>query len=125
MSAMSRCPFCAVTADVLAYNEYAFSMADKYPVSQGHCLIVPREHVSSIFDLNEIGYGSCFALLREVKQQIERISRPSGFNVGINCGSAAGQTIEHAHIHLIPRYEGDVANPRGGVRNVIPGKGDY
>jgi ATP adenylyltransferase len=125
MTPMPQCLFCSVTSDILAHNEHAFSIPDRYPVSRGHCLVVPREHVSSIFDLNDVGYLSCFVLLREVKQQIERMYQPSGFNVGVNCGKAAGQTVEHAHIHLIPRYDGDVANPRGGVRNLIPGKGDY
>jgi diadenosine tetraphosphate (Ap4A) HIT family hydrolase len=126
MIAMSdHCPFGVVTSRVLAQNEHAFCVADRYPVSQGHCLVIPREHIASLFDLTDTHYGSCFELLREVKQRIDNMYRPSGFNVGINCGLAAGQTVEHAHIHLIPRYEGDVANPRGGVRNVIPGKGDY
>jgi ATP adenylyltransferase len=94
-------------------------------VARGHALIIPKIHVGNIFDLPRDSYSACFLLLRNVKSLIENEHHPEGINVGINCGSAAGQTVEHAHIHLIPRYSGDVVNPRGGVRNVIPGKGDY
>jgi diadenosine tetraphosphate (Ap4A) HIT family hydrolase len=109
----------------LAENERAFAILDRYPVTPGHTLVIPKVHASSIFELPSDAYSACFLLLKEVKSLIECEYKPQGFNVGINCGSAAGQTVEHAHIHLIPRYSGDVVNPRGGVRNVIPGKGDY
>ena len=94
-------------------------------MARGHALVIPKLHVASIFELPRDAYSDCFLLLKEAKSLIEREYQPQGINVGVNCGPAAGQTVEHAHIHLIPRYSGDVANPRGGVRNIIPGKGDY
>ncbi len=122
---MSACPFCSTIVGPIAENYYAFCIGDKYPVSPGHSLIIPRAHVSSIFELQEAEYSACFQLLYAVQRQITATHGAAGFNIGVNCGLAAGQTVEHAHIHLIPRYPGDVENPRGGVRNVIPGKGDY
>ena len=125
MVRMPACPFCAPTVSCLTENDHAFAILDRHPVAQGHTLVIPKLHVASIFDLPPEVYSSCFLLLKQVKPLIEKEYQPQGINVGVNCGSAAGQTVEHAHIHLIPRYSGDVANPRGGVRNVIPGKGDY
>ena len=122
---MSYCPFCDAKPVFIAENQYAFSIPDQYPVSTGHSLVIPKDHVASIFDLSLDSYTGCFELLREVKTTIEKLFEPAGFNFGFNCGVSAGQTVEHAHIHVIPRYTGDVPNPRGGVRNVIPGKGDY
>jgi diadenosine tetraphosphate (Ap4A) HIT family hydrolase len=118
------CPFCSPT-DVLTENAHAYAMPDRYPVGQGHSLVIPKRHVADLFDLADKAYADCFALVREVRQRLEARYRPAGFNVGINSGRAAGQTIFHAHIHVIPRYEGDVADPTGGVRNIIPGKGRY
>jgi diadenosine tetraphosphate (Ap4A) HIT family hydrolase len=88
-------------------------------------LIIPKRIVADIFDLNDEEYKSCFDLVKTVKEIIKNKFNPDGFNVGVNSGETAGQTIFHAHIHVIPRYKGDVPNPRGGVRNVIPGKADY
>jgi diadenosine tetraphosphate (Ap4A) HIT family hydrolase len=122
---MIACPFCGAVLDVIAENRFAFSVYDRHPVSPGHCLIIPRAHVSTIFELEEPEYLACFQLLRTIQIKVVATHSAAGFNVGVNCGQVAGQTIAHAHIHLIPRYPGDVANPRGGVRNVIPGKGDY
>ncbi len=82
-------------------------------------------HVPVIFDLPPDSYAACFVLLAEVKALLEHRFTPDGFNIGINCGRAAGQTVHHAHIHIIPRYDGDVGDPTGGVRNLIPGKGRY
>jgi len=125
MVPMTVCPFCQHTGPFLAENGHAFSVLDRHPVARGHALVIPKLHLASIFDLPLEAYAACFELLRKVETLIESQHSPAGINVGINCGSAAGQTVEHAHIHLIPRYSGDVPNPRGGVRNVIPGKGDY
>jgi diadenosine tetraphosphate (Ap4A) HIT family hydrolase len=122
---MSDCPFCNLTTDVVLENEYAFSVNDRHPVSRGHSLIIPKKHVATVFELPVDDYHACFDLVRTVREQLQREHRPDGFNIGVNCGSVAGQTVAHAHVHLIPRYGGDVARPRGGVRNVIPGKGDY
>ena len=106
-------------------NENAFAIYDGFPVSKGHVLVIPKRIVAEIFDLNEDEYSSCFNLVKDVKKILEEKFKPDGFNIGINNGEKAGQTIFHAHIHVIPRYSGDVENPRGGIRHVIPGKGDY
>ena len=106
-------------------NENAFAIYDGFPVSKGHVLVIPKRVVAEIFDLNDEEYSSCFNLVKEVKKILEEEFKPDGFNIGINNGEKAGQTIFHAHIHVIPRYSGDVDNPRGGIRHVIPGKGDY
>ncbi len=106
-------------------NENAFAIYDGFPVSKGHVLVIPKRVVAEIFDLNDEEYSSCFNLVKDVKKILEEEFKPDGFNIGINNGEKAGQTIFHAHIHVIPRYSGDVDNPRGGIRHVIPGKGDY
>jgi len=122
---MTACPFCNANTEIVIENEYAFSICDRHPVSPGHSLIIPKKHVTNIFDLPLDDYHACFDLVRAVRKRLEREHRADGFNIGVNCGAVAGQTIAHAHVHLIPRYAGDVSKPRGGVRNVIPGKGDY
>ena len=122
-----NCPFCILESnrDVIAENESAFAIFDKFPVSNGHLLIIPKFHCHSYFDLNiEIQKG-CWDIVNHGKQLLEKMYSPSGYNIGININEAAGQTISHAHIHLIPRYTGDVNNPRGGVRGVIPLNQDY
>ena len=106
-------------------NENAFAIYDGFPISKGHVLVIPKRVVAEIFDLNDEEYSSCFNLVKDVKKILEEEFKPDGFNIGINNGEKAGQTIFHAHIHIIPRYSGDVDNPRGGIRHVIPGKGDY
>ena len=106
-------------------NENAFAIYDAFPVSKGHVLVIPKRVVAEIFDLNDEEYSSCFNLVKDVKKILEEKFKPDGFNIGINNGEKAGQTIFHAHIHVIPRYNGDVENPRGGIRHVIPGKGNY
>ena len=109
----------------LLENEVGFVIYDGFPVSKGHVLVIPKRVVAEIFDLNDEEYSSCFNLVKDVKKILEEEFKPDGFNIGINNGEKAGQTIFHAHIHVIPRYSGDVDNPRGGIRHVIPGKGDY
>ena len=94
-------------------------------MSNGHALVIPKRHVSSFWETTAAEYADAFNLVGKVKDILQKKFEPQGFNIGVNCGEAAGQTIFHAHIHLIPRYTGDVPNPRGGVRNVIPGKGNY
>jgi diadenosine tetraphosphate (Ap4A) HIT family hydrolase len=121
-----RCIFCHTANEKLvAENALAQAVLDTYPVSPGHVLIIPRRHAATIWDLTDEEYTACFALVREARAIIQERHTPDGFNVGANCGEAAGQSVWHAHIHLIPRYKGDVANPRGGVRNVIPHKAHY
>ena len=119
------CIFCAPDRLRIAENEWAFASADGFPVSPGHTLIIPKRHAVTIFDLTDAEYASCFDLVKVVKSILEQQYHPNGFNVGVNCGEAAGQSVWHAHIHVIPRYKGDVENPRGGVRHVIPCKGFY
>ena len=109
----------------LAETKLSLAFLDSFPVSSGHALVIPRRHVVSIWDLATEEYADAFDLVRQVKDLLQKKFEPQGFNVGVNCGEAAGQTVFHAHIHIIPRYAGDVPRPRGGVRNIIPGKGDY
>ena len=126
-SAEKDCVFCKLDADrtVLASSSLAFAIYDKFPVNSGHALIIPKRHTANYFDLSVEEQQALFALLNEVKQQLVEIHSPDAFNVGINVGEAAGQTVGHVHIHLIPRYNGDMDNPRGGVRGVIPGQREY
>jgi ATP adenylyltransferase len=121
------CPFCDFPKDrILAQNEFAFVLRDKYPVTPLHTLVIPKRHVSGWFDLGISEMNACNDLLLWAKDAIrEEDASVAGFNVGVNIDEAAGQTIFHCHIHLIPRRHGDVENPRGGVRHVIPGKGNY
>jgi diadenosine tetraphosphate (Ap4A) HIT family hydrolase len=123
--AFERCIFCEPTREILAQNERAIAVLDSFPVSPGHALILPRRHVVTIWDLEPDEYAGCFALARDLRPVLEARFHPDGFNVGANCGEAAGQSVWHAHIHVIPRYKGDTPNPRGGVRHVIPLKGNY
>lgn len=119
------CPFCTGERTLLVENAFAFSIEDSFPVSPGHSLIIPKTHVPTIFDLSNEAYAACFDLARVVRSLLLNKYKPDGFNIGANCGEPAGQTIAHAHLHLIPRYAGDVPNPRGGIRHIIPGKGYY
>jgi diadenosine tetraphosphate (Ap4A) HIT family hydrolase len=122
-----ECPFCDFPKDrILAQNELAFAIRDGSPVTLLHTLIIPKRHVSGWFDLGTSEMKAYTDLLLWTKDAIrEEDASVAGFNIGVNIGEAAGQTIFHCHIHLIPRRHGDVGNPRGGVRHVIPGKGDY
>jgi ATP adenylyltransferase len=121
------CPFCHLEPEreIIAENVSAFSIFDKFPVSKGHALIVPRRHCSDYFELSTEEQAACWDMMNTVKQIIYDKFRPDGFNIGINAKEAAGQTISHVHIHLIPRYKGDVKDPEGGVRGVIPEKKIY
>ena len=120
-------PFLALPASVhVAGNALAFAVRDKYAVSPGHTLVIPRRLVPTWFDATPEEQRALFALVDEVKRQLDAGSpRPDGYNVGFNAGEAAGQTVMHLHVHVIPRYAGDVEDPRGGVRHVMPGKGNY
>jgi diadenosine tetraphosphate (Ap4A) HIT family hydrolase len=119
------CIFCQPDRSVLAQTKLSLAFLDGFPVSRGHTLVVPKRHVASIWEMTTEEYIDAFGLVRQVKDVLEKNFEPQGFNVGANCGDAAGQSVSHAHIHIIPRYLGDVPNPRGGIRNIIPGKGNY
>ncbi len=119
------CIFCSPDREILAYSAHGVAFFDAFPVSPGHALVVPRRHVVTIFDLTEAEYSDCFLLVLRVKELLVERYSPDGFNVGVNCGEAGGQSVWHAHIHVIPRFKGDTPEPRGGVRNVIPKKRDY
>jgi diadenosine tetraphosphate (Ap4A) HIT family hydrolase len=119
-----RCPFCDFTQPVAQHGTF-FAKQDEYPVSLGHTLLIPRRHVETFFELGKEEREDFFNLLLEMHDRLQHQYEPDGFNIGINIGPAAGQTIAHLHIHLIPRYLGDVENPVGGVRGVIPGRADY
>jgi len=106
-------------------NELAYSARDSYAVSPGHTVVVPKRHVAEFFDLTQGEVAACMELINEEKKLIDEEFNPDGYNVGVNIGPAAGQSILHVHIHIIPRYEGDVENPQGGVRHVIPKKAHY
>ncbi|MDA0930792.1 MAG: HIT family protein [Bacteroidetes bacterium] len=123
---MSDCPFCDLNhRTIIAETNEAIAFYDGFPVSPGHILVTPRRHCSDFFQLSPSEQNACLELLNECQKQLISERNPDGFNIGINVGTAAGQTIFHAHLHLIPRYAGDVENPRGGVRGVIPAKKDY
>jgi ATP adenylyltransferase len=120
-----HCVFCQRDRPELARSELSSSFLDSFPVSEGHALVIPNRHVASIWEMTDAEYTDAFNLVRRVKHLLQELFDPQGFNIGVNCGEAAGQTVFHAHIHIIPRYAEDVPNPRGGVRNIIPGKGSY
>ena len=103
----------------------SLSFFDGFPVSPGHALIIPRRHVASFFDLTQDERQDMFNMVDDVKRILDDRFHPDGYNIGVNIGEAAGQSIFHVHLHLIPRYSGDIPNPRGGVRGVIPHKQSY
>lgn len=120
------CPFCSLPAErILGGNALAVWIRDAFPVSDGHSLVIPRRHVGSFFDLGAEERSAMLELLEQARARAQIDFRPDGFNIGINDGAAAGQTVSHLHMHLIPRFAGDVADPRGGVRWVIPERADY
>jgi len=123
---MINCPFCSLPPErIIDSNELALIIRDGFPVSKGHTLIIPKRHVGSWFDTSADERIALFALLDHVKMILDHEFKPDSFNIGINDGAAAGQTVPHLHIHLIPRYKGDQKDPRGGVRWIIPGKAKY
>jgi len=120
------CPFCSLSSDrIVDQNELGLVIRDGFPVSLGHTLIIPKRHIGSFFDLSAKERSDLLLLLDKAKLDLENEFKPDGYNIGINDGPAAGQTVPHLHIHLIPRYKGDRADPRGGVRWIIPEKADY
>ena len=121
------CLFCNIKESGLVIeNKLAYASYDSYPVSNLHCLIIPKRHVQNYFDLTDKEIIACNKIIKEIKIEIElKDSSIKGFNIGTNSGIVAGQSIMHCHIHLIPRREGDVENPQGGIRSVIPLKQHY
>lgn len=113
-----KCIFCSCSHEkYIAENDFTFAIFDNFPVNKGHALIIPKRHFASFFEATEDEINAIYDLIKEVKAKIDTELKPDGYNIGINIGEPAGQTIMHLHIHLIPRYNGDVLNPRGGIRN--------
>ena len=106
-------------------NDLALGRFDDFPVNPGHFEVIPKRHVPTIFDTTNEEKLAMFDLIDKAKTMIDKKYNPDGYNIGINCGDSAGQTVMHLHIHLIPRYKGDVENPRGGIRGIIPEKQNY
>lgn len=126
VSTLEACPFCNLPSErVIARNGVGMVIRDAYPVAVGHTLVIPQRHFASYFDATQEEHEGLRALLLESKWQLDATLAPSAYNIGVNDGSAAGQTIAHLHIHLIPRFPGDKADPRGGVRWIFPDKADY
>lgn len=124
---MTDCPFCSriAASQFIVENQLALALPDAYPVSPGHTLIVPRRHVRDFFDLTAEEQAAVWTLVAPVREYLEKAHSPDGFNLGVNIGEAAGQTVAHAHLHVIPRYTGDVADPRGGIRWIVPSNAPY
>ena len=127
---LDSCPFCDVASQtprsrILTQNQHSFVIRDGFPVTEGHTLIIPKRHVGSFFDITDEERQSLLYLLDQAKRDIQTEFNPDDYNIGINDGPSAGQTVPHLHIHLIPRYVEERVDPRGGVRWVVPDKADY
>lgn len=123
---MDTCPFCAIEeVEAVLRNDLAYALFDKYPVNPGHLLILSRRHVPTWFEASPEEKSALMSLVEEGKHMLDNHRAPDGYNIGINVGHVAGQTVMHLHVHLIPRYRGDVKNPRGGVRGVVPARRSY
>ncbi len=113
------CIFCEYDKkDYVAENDLAFAIYDKFPVNEGHVLVIPKRHFENFFDATEEEIGAIYRLIHEVKKIIDEEYKPDGYNVGVNVGFYGGQTVMHLHVHVIPRYKGDIDNPRGGIRKL-------
>ena len=122
----AQCPFCSpVSSKIVLENPLCYCRYDNYPVGKGHMLVVPFRHVANFFELTQDERKDAFELVWQANAKLDGEFHPDGYNVGVNVGLAAGQTVMHVHIHLIPRYHGDVPDPRGGIRFVIPKKANY
>lgn len=125
---MEECLFCKWKDEkekIVLENELAFAVFDEFAVSKGHMIFMTKRHVKDFFETTKEERIAIFELIDEAKKIIDKKYKPTGYNIGMNCGVSAGQSVMHIHTHLIPRYNGDVENPRGGVRGVIPSKKDY
>ena len=130
MEQINNCPFCGIENKVdksrIIYEDSTWvAIEDGYPVSKGHTLLIPKRHCKTYFDLNYLELVSVGVTIGIVKMMLDKKYKPNGYNIGVNCGEASGQTVPHCHIHIIPRYNGDMEDPRGGVRGVIPSKQKY
>lgn len=122
----TECPFCELPPKQIVGKTTHFSMLrDPYPLSEGHTLVVPKRHISSLFELSQDEWNDLRSALHLTKAKIEQSTTPDGYNFGVNDGVAAGQTVMHLHIHVIPRYAGDQVDPRGGIRWLFPDKAAY
>ena len=122
----NKCIFCELPKDRIVYeSELWLMIRDGFPVAPGHSLIIPKRHGSDFFEINAEEHSELQTVINFAKEQLDSELNPDGYNIGINCGDAAGQTVFHLHAHLIPRYKGDMEEPRGGVRGVIPEKQKY
>lgn len=120
------CPFCNLQpTQLVAEHRLAVVVRDAFPLTPGHCLVVPRRHVASFFDCTAAERAAMMELLDAAKAVLDREHRPAGYNLGLNNGGVAGQTVMHTHLHLIPRYTGDTVDPRGGVRWIFPDRAAY
>ncbi|MBN2054993.1 HIT family protein [bacterium] len=119
------CVFCVCHDRVVCENDLAFAIYDSFPVSPGHMLVIPRRHVPDYFSATGEEIIAMHGLIVRCREVLEETYRPAGYNIGVNVGRAGGQSIFHLHVHVIPRYRGDTPKPRGGVRHVIDGRGDY
>ncbi len=120
------CIFCKIQAEAIIQNDFCYALFDNFPVTEGHMLIIPKRHFADYFEMNKEENQAALDLLNEAKNLLlNKYKNITGFNMGVNIGTDAGQTVFHCHIHLIPRRNGDLENPRGGVRGVIPGKRIY
>lgn len=120
------CPFCRLVLNrIWVESEFAVAFFDGFPVTEGHTLVIPKRHVASLFDLADEEQAAVWKLVAQVRPKLVDEFQPDGFNVGLNDGTSAGQTVMHAHVHIIPRRKGDVNDPKGGVRWIIPGKAQY
>jgi diadenosine tetraphosphate (Ap4A) HIT family hydrolase len=123
---MKPCPFCHLPPErIVLSNAVGWVVRDAYPVSPGHTLVIPRRHMGSFFELNPDERQGLLMLLDEARTMLQASHQPDGYNIGINDGPTAGQTVPHLHIHLIPRFQGDQEDPRGGVRWILPEKAKY
>ncbi|MDO9538618.1 MAG: HIT family protein [Methanocalculus sp.] len=120
------CPFCdPVSSDIVLKNDLAYARFDLYPVSPGHLLIIPFRHVASFFEATGDEEAALLSLVHDARRLLDEHYAPDGYNIGVNIGAAAGQSVMHLHLHVIPRYKGDMEEPKGGVRGVIPGRRVY
>jgi diadenosine tetraphosphate (Ap4A) HIT family hydrolase len=126
MATISNCPFCEIaTARIIHETSWFVVIEDGFPVSSGHCLVVSKQHHETFFDLSRDEQRELAEVIGATKRLIETKHTPDGYNIGMNCGEAGGQTVMHFHCHVIPRYVGDMEDPRGGVRYCIPDRGSY
>jgi diadenosine tetraphosphate (Ap4A) HIT family hydrolase len=122
------CQFCALLANHELHvfeNEFVYAIRDHFPVTKGHTLIIPKRHIETVFEADAGEFAAIGEALKAIKADLDAKYHPDGYNIGINNGVYAGQTVMHLHVHLIPRYQGDSDRPRGGVRGIIPGKQEY